>query len=702
MSLLPIGGNSLVYGTCDAADTVVNSDLEVSHRMLAAAELLNIKEHDVCEHSRVNTVRLAAAADLEVHKGCDGRFYLLDYSRGMPPQDVALQRKVPMRHMLLKLRPEWLNVQPKPLNPDVFSYFIKLTPPEEPVSAKEAELRERLAHQRKQDEIEVKEATRKLLEEQIPFVARRLPELTLPLNGWEAAFIFRAWTVVLTHFYGVNLRFMGIIRNEMEKLKEEYKTVESSHQAKTNSIQGDKKEGFKLPTSFNAPNFRWNTFLRNLWTEIDVDGDGMVKWEEFVSFLLRLSGRDLPDPNFLKHLENWSNHFLIQMIARVLKHEFNRKLREEMMTLKQTGERPYILVVVKYLNLIFGESDASTKFWKKPLRKLLRKQFLDCLLSIPSETNLKEMLKGIKLDLVDDSDSTGEISGLCYLFVRLCDLCGFEWRGSTKQQFTYLPHLYNTQQPFDMNDLVALDERIKKTQIIAHSQGVVLRMKAGVTSGREKYSRNLSWESVKEFIHSLSAVPRNQRTLRNTADVFLENKFFGMADLLYKLAEESVPNDPVTLYKYAYFMEQRGRLEEAEIYYKKSIELKPRAGSLIIFAKFLVAQEKYAKARETFKRAIELFPKNAVAHRNYSRFLFGVLGEKGEEVEYSLKRAVEIEPKSPEIHMDLSQYYAASGNTEKEKYHREMSIKLLSSTTGTAFSTARTKPLAMSMPARKQ
>jgi hypothetical protein len=108
--------------------------------MLQAADILGLKEHYVCEHTRVNAVRLAAAADIELHKGVDGRYYLyegeqkerkkgrgrerrekrrrgrretwltirLDYSRGMPPQDIALQKKyVPKRSSFSPLTPEF-------------------------------------------------------------------------------------------------------------------------------------------------------------------------------------------------------------------------------------------------------------------------------------------------------------------------------------------------------------------------------------------------------------------------------------------------------------------------------------------------------------------------------------------------------------------------------------------------------------------
>lgn len=67
---------ALLFCSADGADTVLNSAPEGSKLMLQAAEILNLKEHFVCEHARFNAVKLAAAADIELHKGLDERFYL--------------------------------------------------------------------------------------------------------------------------------------------------------------------------------------------------------------------------------------------------------------------------------------------------------------------------------------------------------------------------------------------------------------------------------------------------------------------------------------------------------------------------------------------------------------------------------------------------------------------------------------------------
>jgi hypothetical protein len=36
-------------------------------------------------------VKVHAAIDLEFHKGTDGRYYMLDFSRSFPPQDAHIQ-----------------------------------------------------------------------------------------------------------------------------------------------------------------------------------------------------------------------------------------------------------------------------------------------------------------------------------------------------------------------------------------------------------------------------------------------------------------------------------------------------------------------------------------------------------------------------------------------------------------------------------
>src|SRR5688500_15408772 len=98
------------------------------------------------------------------------------------------------------------------MNPDAFSLFIRFhraaSPPTDQV-------REALLAERSADEETVRQATTRLLEQHIPDAARRLPELTRSLTGAERDEFFKHWIGVVIHFFGINLRWMGVLRNHV-------------------------------------------------------------------------------------------------------------------------------------------------------------------------------------------------------------------------------------------------------------------------------------------------------------------------------------------------------------------------------------------------------------------------------------------------------------------------------------------------------
>lgn len=64
---------------------------------------------------------LHAPADLEVHRGNDGRIYVLDTARVFPP--VVPTRKKKGEHLYQMFRPEFVKLNPVPLSSDAFSWF---------------------------------------------------------------------------------------------------------------------------------------------------------------------------------------------------------------------------------------------------------------------------------------------------------------------------------------------------------------------------------------------------------------------------------------------------------------------------------------------------------------------------------------------------------------------------------------------------
>jgi hypothetical protein len=73
-AVLPLGENSLIYGSNDAGRTVYQ-DVKFHEAMLVAAEKLNLRRHIVGPAGELK--ELYSAVDIEGHRGEDGRLYLL-------------------------------------------------------------------------------------------------------------------------------------------------------------------------------------------------------------------------------------------------------------------------------------------------------------------------------------------------------------------------------------------------------------------------------------------------------------------------------------------------------------------------------------------------------------------------------------------------------------------------------------------------
>ena len=98
MSILPIrGSQTIIYGSDDYGHTIYNDDPTMESLVKKGAKMMNIKEHK-CGMNLKTSRTLWGPADLEGHLGTDNRFYLLDFSRVLPPeapQKVCLYLNLP-------------------------------------------------------------------------------------------------------------------------------------------------------------------------------------------------------------------------------------------------------------------------------------------------------------------------------------------------------------------------------------------------------------------------------------------------------------------------------------------------------------------------------------------------------------------------------------------------------------------------------
>lgn len=140
-----------------------------------------------------NNQLIYSAVDLEGHKGLDGKYYLLDFSRVLPPESP--NRRFQNPHLSRLLRPEFLKMYDKMLCSDAFSGFIQGTTDEEEINA------------------DVNEATRYLLETHIPKMSRRIYEMMREAKISKPLSKFRLTEAL--HSVGVNCRYAGMMRKHI-------------------------------------------------------------------------------------------------------------------------------------------------------------------------------------------------------------------------------------------------------------------------------------------------------------------------------------------------------------------------------------------------------------------------------------------------------------------------------------------------------
>jgi len=136
---------------------------------------------------------LHSAADIEGHKGTDGNFYLLDFSRVMPP--CPPEPTIPASHLFQLFRPEFVKKYEEPLCSDAFSGFVLADP------------------NRKEYNIKAGEAMQSLMEKNCVKFTRRfqwLLEVAAEKGEMESFSVVR-----LLHSHGINVRYLGVVLKQI-------------------------------------------------------------------------------------------------------------------------------------------------------------------------------------------------------------------------------------------------------------------------------------------------------------------------------------------------------------------------------------------------------------------------------------------------------------------------------------------------------
>lgn len=124
----PAAAKLLVLGSLDRGATISNADGALTVKMEQAATTLNLAPHTVRGSEDLSNRTLQCAADLRGYRGTDGRHYIHNFWRALPPEDpdetpFILPAARGMSIFWRCFRPEFLRYYPRRLSPDALSAF---------------------------------------------------------------------------------------------------------------------------------------------------------------------------------------------------------------------------------------------------------------------------------------------------------------------------------------------------------------------------------------------------------------------------------------------------------------------------------------------------------------------------------------------------------------------------------------------------
>jgi len=181
------------------------------------------------------------------------------------------------------------------------------------------------------------------------------------------------------------------------------------------------------------------------------------------------------------------------------------------------------------------------------------------------------------------------------------------------RNFASNPALFDVAEPLNVLDLDGAPEKVKTLQIVSHAQGLVWKVRAEAAAAMPKsklFAADMWKLSLDSYKQSLLASPRDQRTIRNVAEVYHSLGFDALAGVFAHLAIETNPNDSVSLYKYASFVWATSHSEETtRRYFEAAIRsTSVTPGAYLSYAEFCLKLKRYEQATSLVQRCLDIFP----------------------------------------------------------------------------------------------
>ncbi|MFC1744645.1 tetratricopeptide repeat protein, partial [Candidatus Riflebacteria bacterium] len=189
---------------------------------------------------------------------------------------------------------------------------------------------------------------------------------------------------------------------------------------------------------------------------------------------------------------------------------------------------------------------------------------------------------------------------------------------------------------------------------------------------------NLKPDAIKnikeEFVNSFSI------TRAALSQLHYKDKVAG--ERSFRKALKMNPDDTEALQKYGFFLDREGRIDEAEVYLKRSIDAEPKnAFSHLVMANIMAQRGEFLKAVEYNKTALAIASSpheldlisRAGVHYNLG-YIYANIG-KFLAAEENVRKAISIFPELAVAHKELGKLLARRGDFFQARYHFEQALR---------------------------
>jgi serine/threonine protein kinase/tetratricopeptide (TPR) repeat protein len=505
-SVLPVGSNTLIYGSSDGGKHVYATDPDMNRRMKRVAKMLNLAGHNVWDMAKTTQVRLHGPVDCEGHLGVDGRFYIIDPARLFPPAKPKPSVKGGKLFMLL--RPELVMKSRFPLCSDSFSNF---------------NIEDRATHDERTEQLDTY-----LHSELIPEFAQFLcheyhnkynitnstgSELgTATMGGNGTGTLYAS---IATPFTPTSASLYHVLTTQHLDLADLERIINEAHRKGINlRYFGEVRQ--LVPHSASRSLFSSST-QSSTSSSNKSDSDGQSKEPTFEPKSSKPHRRSTSQDEEVLQNNPAQGSLGLDLLRQVLLtiiagRALKNLIRSHLRTIHTPDERPYRKLLLTYLNLLFGRTPKAVEFWSRPIKASIEKSF-------PSTLTAQELDPSFNL----------RSSILPYtLYLYLQDLLGLEMRVESKAKFTngeigsaalgsiseLGPSQYLLFKALVDSDLINVFPKVRYTNRMSFEEGTALSKKAKFAGSQEASDRYFHL-AEKNYRSALRIKPDDYRALHN-------------------------------------------------------------------------------------------------------------------------------------------------------------------------------------------